>query len=130
MSAQPAPARRLHRLERPAMAGVLIREIINFSSFWRSATFSSTVDPTIYLLAFGFGFGSLVSKVGGYDYVQYVGTGTVATAVLFSSALPSMFGTFVKYRFQRTYDAILAAPVDTEELVTAENLWIAIRAGT
>jgi lipooligosaccharide transport system permease protein len=122
--------RRLHRLERPAMAGVLIREIINFSSFWRSATFSSTVDPTIYLLAFGFGFGSLVSKVGGYDYVQYVGTGTVATAVLFSSALPSMFGTFVKYRFQRTYDAILAAPVDTEELVTAENLWIAIRAGT
>ena len=29
-----------------------------------------------------------------------------------------MFGTFVKYQFQRTYDAILAAPVDTEELVT------------
>ena len=50
--------------------------------------------------------------------------------MLFSSALPSMFGTFVKYRFQRTYDAILAAPVDTEELVTAENLWIAVRAGT
>ena len=40
-----------------------------------------------------------------------------------------MFGTFVKYKFQRTYDAILAAPVDTEELVTAEALWIAIRAG-
>ena len=40
-----------------------------------------------------------------------------------------MFGTFVKYQFQRTYDAILAAPVDTEELVTAEALWIAARAG-
>jgi lipooligosaccharide transport system permease protein len=40
-----------------------------------------------------------------------------------------MFGTFVKYQFQRTYDAILAAPVDTEELVTAESLWIATRAG-
>jgi lipooligosaccharide transport system permease protein len=35
----------------------------------------------------------------------------------------------VKYKFQHTYDAILAAPVDTEELVTAEALWIAIRAG-
>src|SRR5207253_1926325 len=98
-------------------------------SFWRSSTFSSTVEPTIYLLAFGFGFGSLVSKIGGYDYVQFVGTGTVATAVLFSSAFPAMFGTFVKYQFQRTYDAILAAPVDTEELVTAEALWIATRAG-
>ena len=40
-----------------------------------------------------------------------------------------MFGTFVKYQFQHTYDAILAAPVDTEELVTAEALWIATRAG-
>jgi lipooligosaccharide transport system permease protein len=34
----------------------------------------------------------------------------------------------VKYQFQRTYDAILAAPVDTEELVTAEALWMASRA--
>ena len=119
----------LHRLERPALTGVLVREVVNFSSYWRSATFSSTVEPTIYLLAFGFGFGSLVSRVGGYDYVDFIGTGIVATAVLFSSAFPAMFGTFVKYQFQRTYDAILAAPVDTEELVTAEALWIATRAG-
>jgi len=125
----PVGERRLGRLERPAMTGVLVREVVNFSSYWRSATFSSTVEPTIYLLAFGFGFGSLVSRVGGYDYVQFVGTGTVATAVLFSSAFPAMFGTFIKYQFQHTYDAILAAPVDTEELVTAEALWVAARAG-
>jgi len=121
---------RLRRLERPALAGVLVREVINFSSFWRSTTFSATVEPTIYLLAFGFGFGAIVSQVAGYDYVDFVGTGTVATAVLFSSAFAAMFGTFIKYQFQRTYDAILAAPVDVEELVTAEALWIAVRAGT
>ena len=120
--------RRLGRLERPAMTGVLVREVVNYSSYWKSSTFSSTVEPTIYLLAFGFGFGSLVSQIGGYDYVEFVGTGTVATAVLFSSAFPAMFGTFVKYQFQRTYDAILAAPVDTEELVTAEALWMSTRA--
>ena len=50
--------------------------------------------------------------------------------MLFSSAFPAMFGTLVKCQYQRTYDAILAAPVDTEELVTAEMLWIAVRAGT
>jgi lipooligosaccharide transport system permease protein len=126
-AAQRAP--RLGRLERPALTGVLVREMVNFSSYWKSSTFSSTVEPTIYLLAFGFGFGSLISRIGGYDYVEFVATGTVATAVLFSSAFPAMFGTFVKYQFQRTYDAILAAPVDTEELVTAEALWIATRAG-
>jgi lipooligosaccharide transport system permease protein len=129
MAAAAQRTARLHRFEKSALTGVLVREIINYSSYWRSATFSSTVDPTIYLLAFGFGFGSLVSKVGGYDYVQFVGTGTVATGVLFASAFPAMFGTFVKYQFQRTYDAILAAPVDTEELVTGEALWIATRAG-
>ena len=116
------------RLERTAIGGVLVREIINFSSYWRSTTFSSTVEPTIYLLAFGFGFGSLVSVVGGYDYIDFVATGTVATAVLFSSIFPAMFGTFIKYKFQHTYDAILAAPVDTEELVTGEALWLAMRA--
>jgi lipooligosaccharide transport system permease protein len=129
MATAEARQARLGRLERSALTGVLVREVVNYSSYWKSSTFSSTVEPTIYLLAFGFGFGSLVSTIGGYDYVDFVGTGTVATAVLFSSAFPAMFGTFVKYAFQRTYDAILAAPVDTEELVTAESLWIATRAG-
>jgi lipooligosaccharide transport system permease protein len=129
MSAAERSAPRIGRLERPALTGVLVREVVNFSSYWKASTFSSTVEPTIYLLAFGFGFGSLVSTVGGFKYVEFVGTGTVATAVLFSSAFPAMFGTFVKYKFQRTYDAILAAPVDTEELVTAEAVWIATRAG-
>jgi lipooligosaccharide transport system permease protein len=127
MAVRAASRTTLGRLELPAITGVLVREVVNFSSYWRSATFSSTVEPTIYLLAFGFGFGALVDRVGGYDYVQFIGTGIVATAVLFSSAFPAMFGTFVKYQFQRTYDAILAAPVDTEELVTAEALWIATR---
>jgi lipooligosaccharide transport system permease protein len=108
---------------------MIMREVVNFSSFWRSSTFSSTVDPTIYLLAFGFGFGSLVSSVAGYDYVDFVGTGIVATTVLFAGAFPAMYSTFVKYEFQHTYDAILAAPVDTEELVTGEALWIGARTG-
>jgi lipooligosaccharide transport system permease protein len=124
-----AAAPRLGRLERAAVQGVLVREIINYSSFWRSSTFSSTIDPTIYLLAFGFGFGSLVSEVAGYNYIDFVGTGIVATTVLFSGAFPAMYGTFVKYQFQHTYDAIIAAPVDTEELVTGEALWIAARTG-
>jgi lipooligosaccharide transport system permease protein len=130
MAAVTATSRRLGRLERPAISGVLVREIVNFSSYWRSSTFSSTVDPTIYMLAFGFGFGALVDTIGGFEYIDFVGTGIVATTVLFSGAFPAMYSTFVKYHFQRTYDAILAAPVDTEELVTAEALWISARTGT
>ena len=120
----------MRRLEPAAITGVMSREVANFRSFWKSTTFSSVLEPVIYLLAFGLGLGAtIVDRVEGLEYVEFVGTGMVATAVIFSSALPAMFGTFVKERFQRTYDAILAAPVDVEELVTAEMLWIGIRAG-
>jgi lipooligosaccharide transport system permease protein len=122
-------SRQLHRLEPSAVAGVMSRDITNFKSFWKTTTFSSIVDPTIYLLAFGLGFGALVSTVNGIDYLYFVGTGMVATAVLFSSVFSAMYGVFIKHRFQHTYDAILAAPVDVEELATAEVLWIGIRAG-
>jgi lipooligosaccharide transport system permease protein len=105
------------------------RDVVLFRRYWKATTFSSVVQPTIYLLAFGLGFGSLVSHVGNVRYVEYVATGVVATAVLFSSAFPGMFNTFIRWQFQRTYDALLAAPVDVEELVTAEITWISVRAG-
>jgi lipooligosaccharide transport system permease protein len=118
------------RLEPAAIAGVMSREVANFRTFWKTTTFSSVLEPVIYLLAFGLGLGTtIVNQVDGLEYVEFVGTGMVATAVIFSSALPAMFGSFVKHRFQRTYDAILAAPVDVEELVTAEMGWIGVRAG-
>ena len=120
----------MRRLEPAAIGGVMSREVANFRTYWRGTTFSSVLEPVVYLLAFGVGLGAtIVDRVDGLEYVQFVGTGMVATAVIFSSALPAMYGPFIKYRFQRTYDAILAAPVDVEELVTAEMLWIGIRAG-
>ncbi len=124
-----APARRMRRLEPAALAGVMMRDIVLFRRYWKATTFSSVVQPTIYLLAFGLGLGSLITHLGHVRYVEYVATGVVATAVLFSSAFPGMFNTFIRWQFQRTYDALLAAPVDVEELVTAEILWISIRAG-
>ena len=120
----------MRRLEPAAIGGVMSREVANFRTFWKSTTFSSVLEPVVYLLAFGLGLGAtVVDSVDGLRYVEFVGTGMVATAVIFSSVFPAMFGTFVKERFQRTYDAILAAPVDVEELVTAEMLWIGLRAG-
>jgi lipooligosaccharide transport system permease protein len=124
-----AAGRRVGRLEPAALAGVMSRDVSIFGRYWKSTTFSSVMQPTIYLLAFGLGFGKLVAHVDNMKYVEYVATGVVATAILFSSAFPGMFNTFVRWQFQRTYDAILAAPVDVEELITAEVLWISLRAG-
>jgi lipooligosaccharide transport system permease protein len=124
-----AAPRRVRRLEPAALAGVMSRDVVIFKRYWKATTFSSVVQPTIYLLAFGLGIGALRSHIGPVKTIEYIATGTVATAVLFSSAFPGMFNTFVRWQFQRTYDAMLAAPVDVEELLTAEILWISIRAG-
>ncbi|TQS46564.1 ABC transporter permease [Cryptosporangium phraense] len=120
---------RLRFIEPTALAGVMVHDLAVFRRYWLSSTFSSVVEPTIYLLAFGFGFGSLVSAVGGYRYLDFLGTGVVGTAVLFTSAFAGMFQTFVRRTFQHTYDAVLATPVDVHELVTGEALWIGLKAG-
>ena len=140
VTASPEPARptrpdggtrraALPRLDAAAVGGVMSRELTVFTQTWRSTTFSAVVEPTIFLLAFGLGFGALISRVRGVDYMDFVGTGVVATTVVFSSAFPAMFSTWVKSRFQHIYDALLSTPVNVGELVTAEILWIALRTG-
>ena len=129
MSSHPPQAERLRWLERSALSGVWKRETTLFKRYWLSTTFSSAVEPTIFLLAFGFGFGSLVAVVAGYRYIEFVGTGVVATSVLFSSAFTAMFQTFIRRVYQHSYDALLAAPVDVHEVVLSEATFIAAKSG-
>jgi lipooligosaccharide transport system permease protein len=117
------------RIESVALAAVWIREWTVFVYYWRTRTFAAIVEPVIMLVAFGLGFGRLVSHIGGIPYIQFVGTGAVATAVLFSAVFSAMFDSLYKRRYQRVYDAMLAAPVDVDELVTGEVLFLGTRAG-
>jgi lipooligosaccharide transport system permease protein len=117
------------RIEPAALWAVWMREWTVFNYFWRNRTFAAVVEPVVNLLAFGLGFGALVSHVAGIPYIQFVGTGIVATAVLFSAVFSGMFDSLYKRRYQRVYDAMLAAPVDVEEIVTGEMLFLGVRAG-
>jgi lipooligosaccharide transport system permease protein len=117
------------RIEPVALVGVWIREWIVFRYYWRTRTFAAVVEPVIMLVAFGLGFGALISHVAGIPYIQFVGTGAVATAVLFSAVFSAMFDSLYKRRYQRVYDAMLAAPVDVDEIVTGEVLFLGVRAG-
>ena len=64
MSAARAERPSSHRLDPAALAGVMTRDVVLFRRYWKATTFSSIVQPTIYLLAFGLGFGSLLHNVG------------------------------------------------------------------
>ncbi|MGH3379871.1 MAG: ABC transporter permease [Actinoallomurus sp.] len=118
---------RLRAFEWAPVRGVWRRELALFRRYWASSSFAALIEPTIYLLAFGFGFGSLVGHVAGYRYVDFVGTGVVATAVLFTSVFPGMFNTYIRRTYQHSYDAVLAAPVDVHEVVAGEASWISAK---
>jgi lipooligosaccharide transport system permease protein len=129
VSATGIPTARPGRIELSAISGVAFREWMVFTRFWRTRTFAAVVEPVIMLLAFGFGFGKLVSTVAGIPYLQFVGTGVVATAILFSAVFSAMFDSLYKRRYMRVYDAMLATPVDVDEIVTGEVLFVGVRAG-
>nr|WP_246062402.1 ABC transporter permease [Haloactinospora alba] len=117
------------RFELAPIAAVLAREWALYRRSWQPTTFAALVEPLIFLLAFGFGLGSLVGAVAGYTYIEFIGTGIVAMSVLFTSMFPGLIDTYVRRVFQHTYDGMLATPVDLRELVTAEASWIALKAG-
>lgn len=117
------------RFEFAPIAGVLAREWALYRRSWKPTTFAAVVEPIVMLLAFGVGLGSLVGAIGGYEYIHFLGTGIVATSVLFTSMFPGLIDTYVRRVFQHTYDGMLAAPVDVRELVTGEAAWIACKAG-
>ena len=129
MSAPNVQSLRPRRIEPVALSAVWIREWTVFLYYWRTRTFAAVVEPVIMLLAFGLGFGRLVSHVDNIPYIQFVGTGAVATAVLFSAVFSAMFDSLYKRRYQRVYDAMLSAPVDVDEIVTGEMLFLGTRAG-
>ena len=46
------------------------REVANFRTYWKGTTFSSVLEPIVYLLAFGLGLGAtLVDEVDGVPYI-------------------------------------------------------------
>ncbi len=45
----------------------------------------SLAQPLLYLLAFGYGFGSIYAKAGGGNYIQFLAPGIILMAVLFTA---------------------------------------------
>ncbi len=87
------------------------------------------LEPILYLAAFGVGLGALITgSVQGGSYIQFIGPGLIAIAVMYGSFYECTYGSFVRMYFQKTFDAIIATPVSVEEVIAGELLWGATRA--
>lgn len=111
-----------------AVGALVAREWWCFRRAWLAPTFGSVFEPLLYLVAFGYGFGALVTDVAGLPYLDYMATGAAAIAVLFTSALGPAFNGFFRRTSTHLYDALLGTPIGVPEIVTAEAVWTGLRA--
>ena len=99
---------------------------------WRKLAVPSVLgnlaDPMIYMLGLGYGLGSLLPVIGGVSYVAFLAAGTVCFSTTNSATFETLYSGFSRMHVQRTWDAIMNAPVSLDDVVLAELLWATSKA--
>ncbi|TMH07545.1 MAG: nodulation protein NodJ, partial [Betaproteobacteria bacterium] len=98
---------------------------------WRKLAIASVLgniaDPMLYMLALGYGVGSFAPEVGGMKYIAFIGTGIVCQSAMFTSSFEAMYSAFSRMHVQRTWEAIINAPLALGDVVFAEWIWAATK---
>jgi lipooligosaccharide transport system permease protein len=85
------------------------------------------LEPVFYIVAFGYGFGSLVKTVPylgkEIPYLSFMVPGVISIAVMFQAYFETTYSSFVRMYYQRTFDAITATPLLVEDVIAGEWLW-------
>jgi len=99
---------------------------------WRKLAIPSMLgnlaDPMLYMLGLGYGLGAMLPEVGGMPYIAFLAAGTVCSSTMMSASFEAMYSSFSRMHVQRTWDAIMNAPVLLEDVVLGEAMWAASKA--
>lgn len=99
-----------------------------FLRLWKSELGESVGEPLIILAAMGVGLGSFVGPVNGQSYLSFIAPGIVAAYAMFGASFECTYGSFLRMEVQRTFDAIIATPLEVEDVIAGEILWGTTRA--
>ena len=120
----------LLRLPRPSLRFVPVwrRNLLVWRKLAIASVLGNIADPLLYMLALGYGIGSMIGEVNGMSYVAFIGTGMVCQSAMFTSSFEGMYSAFSRMHVQRTWEAIINAPLALEDVVFAEWIWCATKA--
>jgi lipooligosaccharide transport system permease protein len=93
---------------------------------------SGMFEPFFYLLSIGVGVGQLVGQVvpdsgPPLTYQAFVAPGLMAAAAMNGAVFDSVFNLFVKLRYDKLYDAVLATPLSAPDVAVGETVWCLLR---
>ncbi|MDQ5855702.1 MAG: ABC transporter permease, partial [Actinomycetota bacterium] len=112
---------------------VILRSSIASRSVWL-AIVSGFFEPLFFLVAMGQGLGSLVGAVPGPDgqalsYAAFIAPGLLAASAMNGAVYDATFGFFMKLKYAKLYDAMLATPLGPVDIALGEISWALIRGG-
>ncbi len=85
-------------------------------------------DPLIMLFGLGYGLGAVLGKMNGTTYFAFLAAGFAASATMYAATFEALFSAFSRMHVQKTWDAILNAPMTLEDVVAGELAWAASKA--
>jgi len=104
------------------------RNMLVWRKLMAAAVLSNLADPLIMLFGLGYGLGALLPSVEGMSYIAFFAAGQLCTATMFTASFESMFSGFSRMHGQKTWDAILYAPLTIDDIVAGEIVWAASKA--
>jgi len=120
-------ALRLPRIRRGALY-VWRRNILVWRKLLVPAILMNFGEPTIYLLGLGFGLGHFVGEMSGMPYLTFLASGIIASSSMTTASFEGMYSVFTRMVPQKTYEAILATPLEVDDIMAGEMLWCANKA--
>ena len=100
-----------------------------FLSLWKAELVPYAIEPLIILSALGFGLGFFIEidELGEGSYLEFLTPGIIAAYTMFSATFECTYGSYVRMELQRTYEAIIATPINIEDVIAGEIMWAATR---
>lgn len=99
------------------------RNFTVYTKLYKSSIALNFVEPVLYLAALGLGLGAYVKEINGVPYIKFMAPGIIASSAMFAAVYECTYGTYVRMTFQKTFDAILATPVNIDDLIAGELMW-------
>jgi lipooligosaccharide transport system permease protein len=115
------------QLSRRALA-VWLRNFLVWKKLAIPSVLGNLADPMIYLFGLGYGLGGLLPQVGGVPYIVFLAAGTVCSSTMNAASFEALYSGFSRMHVQKTWEAIMNAPVSLDDVVAGEWLWAAAKA--
>src|SRR5215217_2700507 len=112
----------------PRFWPVVLRNLLVWKKLAVPSVVGNIAEPLITLVAFGYGLGALIGQIGGRPYIEYLASGSVTVSAVLAATFEALYSAYSRMQVQKTWESILNAPVELDDIVFAEMLWAALKA--